>query len=168
LIPPNLHTNTAKHFHAFGATMSTPKHSPRLILKAFYDAEVIYMSAPPEQRDFSGMAALLSPNINLMQTPHLPYGGVFTGPTGFQEWAKQMADLFDVVDVQDPEIFEKEGSSRIVVLSKVHFRVRKTGENIVFPFCQAVTVDLEAGQITEMKPFYWDVHTLNKAVGHGQ
>lgn len=148
--------------------MSTPKHTPRSILKAFYEAEVIYMSAPPEQRNFSGMAAVLSPNINLVQTPHLPYGGVFTGLAGFQEWSKQMADLFDVVDVRDPEIFEKEGSNQIVVLSTVHFRVRKTGEKMVFPLCQAVTVDLEAGQIIEMKPFYWDVHTLNKAVGHGQ
>ncbi|CRG86987.1 hypothetical protein PISL3812_04000 [Talaromyces islandicus] len=146
--------------------MSTPKHTPRSILNTFYAAEVIYMSAPPEQRDFSGMAAVLFPNIKLVQTPHLPYGGVFTGAAGFQQWAEQMSDLFDVVDVRDPEIFEKEGSNRIVVLSTVHFRVRKTGERMVFPLCQAITVDLEAGQITEMKPFYWDVHTLNKAVGY--
>lgn len=148
--------------------MSAPKHTPRSILKAFYDAELIYMSAPPEQRDFGVMASLLSPNVHLVQNPHLPYGGEFLGPAGFQDWAQQMAYLFDVVDVQDPEIFEMEGSNRIVVLSTVHFRVRKTGEKLEFPLCQVVTVDLEAGQITEMKPFYWDVHTLNKAVGYGR
>jgi len=126
------------------------------------------MSQSAEKRDFSGMARVLSPNIKLIQTPHLPYGGIFTGPAGFQDWAKQMADLFDIVDVQEPEIFEKEGSSQIVVLSTVTFRVRKTREALVFPFCQVVRVDLESGQITEMKPFYWDVHTLNKAVGYHQ
>ncbi|KAH8691650.1 hypothetical protein BGW36DRAFT_55575 [Talaromyces proteolyticus] len=145
--------------------MEGKKHTPRSILGAFYDAERVYMSAPVDKRDFSGISATLSPDVKLEQTPNLPYGGVYTGAAGFQQWSGKMAELFDAVDVKEPEIFEREGSNRIVVLSTVNFRVRKTGKMLVYPFCQVVSVDLEKGQITEMRPFYWNVHALNEALG---
>ncbi|KAF4964959.1 hypothetical protein FZEAL_10821 [Fusarium zealandicum] len=141
-------------------------HTARSILDSFYAAERVYMSAPPEERDFSGMAATLSEDVRLEQTSGLPYAGTFIGPQGMQDWAKQMADYFEDVDVQDPQIFEKEGSSRIVALSNLHLKVRKTGEELDFPFCQVVTVDLEAGVIARMQPFYWDVQELNRAIGY--
>ncbi|PWY73115.1 hypothetical protein BO94DRAFT_240254 [Aspergillus sclerotioniger CBS 115572] len=143
--------------------MSSP-HTARSILDAFYAAERIYMSAPPDQRDFSGVAATIAPSCRLEQTPALPYAGTYFGPEGMQSWGEQMADYFSVVDVQNPEIFERDGSNRIVVLSTIHLRVRKTGEDLYYPFCQAVTVDLQLGQITEMRPFYWDVAGVNEAL----
>ncbi|KAL4793118.1 hypothetical protein BDV19DRAFT_400168 [Aspergillus venezuelensis] len=146
--------------------MATPKYTARAVLDAFYDAERIYMSAAPEDRDFSGMAATMAPDVRLEQTPALPYGGVYIGPKGFQDWSTQMADHFDIVDVQNPEIFERPGSDKITVLSTVHLRVRKTGEDLNLPFCQVVTVDLEKGVMLEMKPFYWDVAAVNKALGY--
>ncbi|CAK7243231.1 MAG: hypothetical protein STHCBS139747_004743 [Sporothrix thermara] len=146
--------------------MSAAKHTPRSILESFYAAERVYMAAPPEQRDFAPMAATLSPDLLLEQTPALPYGGTFHGPEGMQAWARQMADLFDTVDVQGPEFFEREGSESIVILGKLHLRVRKTGEVLDSPFAQVVTVDLEAGVIKSIRPLYWDVHGLNKAVGY--
>ena len=124
------------------------------------------MSHPPEKRDFTKIGALVSPEFRLEQTSALPYAGVFVGLEGFQDWAQRMADYFDVVDVQDPELFEREGSNRIVVLGNLHLKVRKTGEELNFPFCQAVTVDLENGQMVNMKPFYWDVAELNRAIGY--
>ncbi|KAL5340164.1 hypothetical protein BJX70DRAFT_361708 [Aspergillus crustosus] len=142
-----------------------PKHTARGILDAFYEAETQYMSAPPDARDFSVIAATLSPTIQLEQTSALPYAGVYIGPTGFQDWTTRMADYFDVVDVRDREIFERAGSDRIVVLSTVHLRVRATGQELDFPFCQAMRVDLENGVIQEMRPFYWDVAAVNQAVG---
>ncbi|KAJ0420235.1 hypothetical protein BJY00DRAFT_313171 [Aspergillus carlsbadensis] len=145
--------------------MATPKHTPRSILETFYAAERIYMSAPPSTRDFSPLAATVSPTFHLEQTSALPYAGTYTGPEGFQDWATRMADYFDTVDVQDPEIFEREGSNKVVVLSNVLFRVRATGEELVFPFAQAITVDLEMGVMTEIRPFYWDVAAVNRALG---
>ncbi|KAL3474411.1 hypothetical protein BJX99DRAFT_231591 [Aspergillus californicus] len=142
-----------------------PKYTARGVLDAFYEAERQYMSAPPDTRDFSGIAATLSPNIRLEQTSALPYAGVYIGPTGFQDWSSRMADYFDVVDVQNPEVFERAGSDRIVVLSTVHLRVRSSGQELEFPFCQVMTVDLENGVIDEMRPFYWDVAAVNAAVG---
>ncbi|KAJ6172026.1 hypothetical protein N7470_001093 [Penicillium chermesinum] len=137
-----------------------PKFTARQILDAFYSAERVYM-----KRDFAGIAATLAPDFRMEQTSALPYAGVYHGPQGMHDWAVRMADYFSVVDVRNPEIFELAGSSRIVVVSNVHFKVRKTGEELEYPFVQVITVDLEQGLITEMRPFYWDVAALNKALG---
>ncbi|KAK4919620.1 hypothetical protein LTR66_016781, partial [Elasticomyces elasticus] len=101
---------------------SNTKSTPRQILDSFYEAERIYMSSPPDQRDFTGIAATLAPDFRMEQTSALPYAGVYTGPNGMQDWARRMADYFEVVDVRNPEIFESPGSDRIVVLSTVHFK----------------------------------------------
>ncbi|CAF3517172.1 hypothetical protein SNK03_007299 [Fusarium graminearum] len=146
--------------------MSSAKHTARSILDAFYDAERVYMASSPEERDFSGMAATLSKEVKLKQTSGLPYAGEYVGPEGFQKWAEDMANYFDKVDVQNPEIFEREGSNRIISLGYLHLRVRKTGEELKWPLCQVMTVDLEAGVIKSIMPFYWDVYALNKAIEH--
>lgn len=142
-----------------------PKHTPLSILQSFYDAERIYMSAPESERDFAGMAKTISPDMKLYQTPALPYGGTYIGPDGFLEWARQMASYFSVIDVQDPEVFEKEGSDKIVVVSSVRFVPRKTGEELRHPLAQIVRVDLEKGVMTEMRLMYWDVAGVNQALG---
>jgi hypothetical protein len=132
------------------------------ILQRFYDAERIYMSASPSTADSSILAATLSPNVKLIQSPDLPYGGTFEGVEGFLDWAKQMSELFSGVDVQDPEILE--GDNKAVVLSTVHFTVRRTGEVLIRPLVQIVKVDREKGLIKEMMPVYWDVEGLKKAL----
>ncbi|KAJ4124271.1 hypothetical protein NW768_009630 [Fusarium equiseti] len=146
--------------------MSSTKHTARSILESFYDAERVYMASSPEERDFSGMAATLSPEVKLKQSSGLPYPGEYVGAAGFQNWAQEMASYFDKVDVQNPEIFEREGSNRIITLSYLILRVRKTGEELKYPLCQVMTVDLEAGVIKSIMPFYWDVYALNKAIGY--
>jgi len=123
------------------------------------------MSAPPAERDFAWMASTLSPDIKLSQTPALPYGGEYRGHAGFQDWSRRMAEYFEVVDVQDSEIFEREGSGTVVVLGRVHLKVRRTGQELEFPLVQTVTVDTEKGLITEIRPIYWDVHAVNTALG---
>jgi hypothetical protein len=42
------------------------------------------MASSPEERDFSGMAATLSPEVKLRQSSGLPYPGDYIGPEGFQ------------------------------------------------------------------------------------
>ena len=79
-----------------------------------------------------------------------------------------MADYLCEVDVRDAEFFESEynGSNKIMALSTVHFKIRKTGKQYVFPTAQAITVDLDRGVIKEIRPFYWDVKIFNEAVGY--
>ena len=145
--------------------MAASKKTAAAILKAFYDAETRYMAAPEDQRDISEMSTVLSPELKIIQTPALPYPGTFHGLRGLQEWSSKMAGYFDVLDVQHPEIFEREGSDSVIAVSNLHLRVRETGQVLDYPLCQVIKVDLEKGQILEMKPFYWDVHGLNEAVG---
>lgn len=145
--------------------MARKMYTAREVLDAFYKAERQYMAAPPDKRDFQTIAVTLAPDVRMEQTSALPYAGTYIGQEGMQEWTSKMADYFEIVDVQNPEIFESEGSNRIVVLSQVHFRVRKTGHEMSFPFCQAMTVDLERGVIQELRPFYWDVQAVNRALG---
>lgn len=145
---------------------SDKAHTPRSILDAFYQAERDYMSADPKERDFSTMAALLAPDVRLHQTTALPYAGTYVGIEGFQDVARQMADYLSEVDVRNVEIFQSEhkDSNRIMSLSMVHLKIRKTGQEFDFPTTQAITVDLEKGVIKEIRPFYWDVKTFNEAI----
>ncbi|KXT12138.1 hypothetical protein AC579_10394 [Pseudocercospora musae] len=107
--------------------MPGKKSTPAEILQQFYDAETIYMAASPENRDFtSGMGKTLSPYLKLYQSPDLPYGGVFEGHAGFQEWSQTMASYFDKLEVMDPHVFEQAGSHSVIVASTLKLRVRKT------------------------------------------
>ena len=137
-------------------------------MNAFYDAELVYMALPPDKADFSIIANTLTEDVNLTQTSGLPYSGIFSGRAGFQDWAKQMNKWFSTVDVHDRGIFlpQDPASNEIIVKSKVRFVARTTGEEWIDPLLQVVTVDLEKGQISSMKPFYWDVTALNQRIGY--
>ena len=136
------------------------------ILKRFYDAETVYMSQKPEQRDFaSTWGQTISPDVQLHQSPDLPYGGVYHGHDGFLKWSEQMSSYFSSLDVVEPKVFEREGADEVVVLSTFKLKVRSNGEDWIAPLAQAVKVDREKGWITEMRPFYWNVKGLNEIVG---
>ncbi len=132
------------------------------ILDRFYAAERIYMSAPLEQRDISGMAACLTPDFKGVQSPDLPWGGVWEGLDGFLEWGKMMSEYFDVLDVQNPRVFEQGGADEVVVLLNLHLRVRKTQEELDHPMVQVAKVDFEKGLIRSFQPFMWNVAGLNE------
>ena len=146
-------------------TSLTTRYPARSVLDKSYEAERKYMSTPENQRDFQPIADILAPNYKLEQTSALPYAGTYLGSKGMQEWMRQMASYFDVVDVQRPEFFENDGDC-VVVVSNLHLRVRHSGVEADFPLCQVVTVDLDNGQLVRMQPFYWDVHRLNQLVGY--
>jgi uncharacterized protein len=145
------------------ADSTKPKHTPLSILNAFYNAERVYMSSPPETRDFSGMAATISPNMTLYQTPNLPYSGTYHGVAGFKEHFDKMGQYYNEVDVQDVEVFE--GKDGVVVYCDVRFVIKKTGKEERQRLCQVVKVDLEGGVMKEMRVFYWDVKGLVELFG---
>lgn len=144
---------------------SSHQHTPRSVLDAFYKAETEYTYASPDERDFETIAIVLSPNFVMEQSSGLPYAGTYHGRPGMKAWMDKMAGYFDRMEVRDPEIFERHGSNRIVILSNVTYRIRASEREISFPFAQAMTVDLLEGQIREIRPFYWDVYALNRALG---
>ena len=63
------------------------------ILNRFYEAERIYMSTPPEEADFSGMAATLARDMKLYQSPDLPYGGLYEGHDGRQKHPQKFSKI---------------------------------------------------------------------------
>ena len=140
-----------------------PKHTGKEILNRFYDAERVYMSSPPEQRDASAMRATLAPDIKLYQSPDLPYPGVYTGIDEFMKWGREMSTYFDKVEVHTTNVLED--GDIVVILGQLTLRARATGEEWTNPFCQVDKVDREKGLITEIRPYYWDVARLNRAVG---
>ena len=129
--------------------------SPKQVLEAFYKAERQFMEAGGTKggASFAEMAATLDLAVVLHQSPDLPYGGEYVGHSGYQSWADAMSAIFDKVDAQNPEFFEKEDA--IVIACTLLTRTRATGEEIKLPMLQLVRV--KNGKITEFRPFYWNV-----------
>lgn len=129
--------------------------SPREVLEDFYAAERIYMAAGgvPAGASFDGIGATLHPDVQLHQSPDLPWGGEWHGYEGFKGWSVEMSRHFDVVDVQDAQFLTT--GNQVVVLCTLTTRSRATGETLSAPMVQVVTVVDD--RITEFRPFYWNV-----------
>lgn len=134
------------------------------IMQHFYNAERILMSSPPDKPDFSEIQKVLSPNFIGHQSPALAYGGTYEGHEGFRRWAGLMGGYFSKIDAQP--INTLENGDDIVILTTVHFTVRKTGEDASTLMAQHVKVDREEGVIVEFRPYYWDVAQINALLGH--
>ncbi|KAH7363324.1 hypothetical protein B0T11DRAFT_282424 [Plectosphaerella cucumerina] len=147
------------------AASTAPKYTPRQILDKFYEAERIYTLASAEERTFEPIAAVLADDFYMEQSSALPWAGEYHGPQQFEAWLKQASEWVGI-DVKDVEIFENNESNRIVVLSKIYHTCHKTGEKIDLPLSQTFIVDREKGVIKEIRPFYWDIKKLNKAMGY--
>lgn len=129
--------------------------TPIEVLEDFYAAERIYMAAGgvPAGASFDGIGATLHPDVQLHQSPDLPWGGEWRGYEGFKGWSVEMSRHFDVVDVQDAQFLT--AGDQVVVLCTLTTRSRTTGESLSAPMAQVVTV--VDGRITEFRPFYWNV-----------
>lgn len=108
---------------------------------------------------FDAMAATLAPDVVLHQSPDLPFGGEYVGHERYQVWADAMSAIFDQVDAQDPEFFEK--GDTVVIVCTLVTRIRTSGEEMNLPMVQVVTV--KGDKITEFRPFYWNVPAYTAA-----
>ncbi len=137
------------------------------ILKRFYDAESVYMAAPSGERDFAGgMGKVLSPKVEIHQSPDLPYSqSLYEGHEGFIKWSEEMAGFFDKLEVTDPQVFEREGADEVVVSSVLKLRTRNGGKEWEAPLLQTIGVDREKGWLLFIRPFYWNVGGLKEVVG---
>ncbi|KPI37696.1 uncharacterized protein AB675_209 [Cyphellophora attinorum] len=144
------------------------KHTPLSVLHKFYDAERVYTSAPAGSNpDFTPVGNMLSSDFYMEQSSELPWAGTYHGPESFKSFFDQASE-WCTIDVRDPEILEKEGSDKIVVLSTIYYFCRKTGETPSFPLSQTFVIDTERGLIREIRSFYWDIKKLNVAMGYAK
>ena len=130
--------------------------SPKQVLERFYAAERLIMQG---KATFEVMAATLADDVRLYQSPDLPFGGEYVGPSEYRTWAEKMAAIFDQVDVQDARFFE-DGNTVVVVCTLVT-RGRYSQQEMRYPMVQVVTV--REDRIIEFRPFYWNVPAYSEA-----
>ena len=128
--------------------------SPKHVILRFYEAEARYMqNTESGAASFEEMRKTLSPAVTLHQSPDLPFGGDYAGHDGYENWAKKMSAMFDRLEVQDQEFFEKD--DKVVVTCRLVTRSRVNGSMQDYPMVQVVTV--RDGKIIDFRPFYWNV-----------
>lgn len=138
-------------------------YTPKQVLLKFYEEEGKYTKAPPESRDFSAVAACFADDYYMEQSSALPWAGTYHGPDGMKSFLDK-ASQHVTIDVQQAEIFESEGSDKVMVYCQVNFVALKSGKADTFPMAQMVRIDRERGLIKEIRAFYWDIRKLNEQI----
>ncbi|WP_112228707.1 nuclear transport factor 2 family protein [Lentzea atacamensis] len=122
-----------------------------------YAAEAEYLAAGgPGSASFAPLAPFFAPDVVLYQADSLPYGGVWRGHEGLEQFFRAMSRTWDTFDMEDQKVLAT--TSPLVVLTQVRARARTTGRELHFPILQAITV--EDGHITEVRPFYFDTAAI--------
>ena len=109
---------------------------------------------------FADLAATLDPEVVLHQSPDLPWGGEFHGHAGYEDWARQMSQAFDRLDVKDTRFFYD--GDTVVINCRLVTRSRASGETLDLPMTQVVRV--RGHRIVEFRPFYWNVPAYRETV----
>nr|WP_232327831.1 nuclear transport factor 2 family protein [Kibdelosporangium sp. MJ126-NF4]CEL13724.1 hypothetical protein [Kibdelosporangium sp. MJ126-NF4] len=133
---------------------------PLSVLTGMYAAEADYLAAGgPGRASFATLAPYFSPHVVLHQAANLPYGGTWRGHDGMEQFFHTMAETWQAFDMLDQTFLTT--TTPLVVLTHVHAQARTTGLHLHFPILQTITV--HNGQITEVRPFYWDTAAIREA-----
>ncbi len=125
-----------------------------------YAAEAEYLAAGgPGSASFTPLAPFFAPDVVLYQAAALPYGGVWRGHDGMEQFFLAMSRAWDAFEMVDQTFLAD--TSPLVVLTHVRARARATGRGLSFPILQTITV--ADGRITEVRPFYWDTAAIADA-----
>ncbi|WP_166355337.1 nuclear transport factor 2 family protein [Phytoactinopolyspora limicola] len=127
-----------------------------------YEAGATFLAAGgPGKADFGLLAPHFTTDVVLYQADALPYGGVWRGHAGIEGNMLAMAETWEQFDFTDQRFLVT--GETTVVLTQVRTRARATGRELTFPILQTITLD--HGQITEVRPFYWDTNAIADACG---
>lgn len=130
------------------------------VLTGMYAAEAEYLAAGgPGEASFDLLAPFFASNVELHQADALPYGGTWRGHGGLTQFFLTMGQVWETFDMTEQEFLAT--GETAVVLTQIRARARATGRELSFPILQTITV--EAGQITEVRPFYWDTQAIADA-----
>lgn len=129
-----------------------------------YRAEAEYFAAGgPGTASFTTLAPFFAPDVVLWQADSLPYGGVWRGHDGLEQFFLAMSATWDRFELGE-QVFLSDADS-VVVLTQVNARSRENGRELCFPILQMITV--ADGLITEVRPFYWDTAAIADACSAG-
>jgi ketosteroid isomerase-like protein len=130
------------------------------VLTGMYAAEAEYLAAGgPGEASFDVLAPFFAPDVELHQADALPYGGIWRGHNGMTQFFLAMGETWETFDMVQQDFLAT--GENAVVLTQVRARVRATGRELRFPILQMITV--RDGQITEVRPFYWDTRAIADA-----
>ena len=115
--------------------------------------------ASGENASFDDIAATLSADVELHQSPDLPFGGEYVGHRQYEQWAVAMSAIFDKLEVAEQEWFENGDKVVVICRFKTHSRINGSSQEL--PMGQIVTV--KDGLITDFRPFYWNVPAYTAA-----
>lgn len=120
------------------------------VVQGMYAAEARYFDTG--STDFGPLAPFFAPDVVLHQAALLPYGGTWSGHEGIEAFFAAMSHTWASFTMLKQEFLAER--SPLVVLTQVRARARATSRELEFPILQTITV--EAGRISEVRPFYWD------------
>ncbi|WP_460697590.1 nuclear transport factor 2 family protein [Nocardia thraciensis] len=127
------------------------------VLEGMYRAEAEYLAAGgPGSASFATLAPYFAPDVTLYQAAALPYGGIWRGHAGMEQFFRAMSGVWERFDMVEQTFLSK--ASPLVVLTHVRARARATGRELAFPILQ--TVEITDGRISEVRPFYWDTAAI--------
>ncbi|WP_280386715.1 nuclear transport factor 2 family protein [Nocardia wallacei] len=124
------------------------------VLEGMYRAEAEYLAAG--RPGFATLAPYFAPDVVLHQAAALPYGGIWRGHAGMEQFFRAMSGVWERFDMVEQSFLSE--VSPLVVLTRVRARARATGRELEFPILQ--TIEIIDGQITEVRPFYWDTAAI--------
>ncbi|MEU5688644.1 ketosteroid isomerase [Streptomyces venezuelae] len=134
------------------------------VLTAMYAAEEKYLAAGgPGRASFDLLAPYFSPDVVLHQAEGLPYRGVWRGHDGMARFFLAMSETWEAFTITRQEFLATGPTA--VVRSDIRARARARARALAFPLLQ--TIEVRAGRITEVRPFYWDTAEIAEACrGH--
>ncbi|MFJ1460196.1 nuclear transport factor 2 family protein [Nocardia sp. N2S4-5] len=141
--------------------MTTSRARPDVdVLEGMYRAEAEYLAAGgPGRASFATLAPFFAPDVVLYQAEGLPYGGIWRGHDGMEQFFRAMSGVWERFEMVEQTYLS--GVSPLVVRTWVSARARATGRDLKFPILQTITV--ADGRIAEVRPFYWDTAAIADA-----
>jgi ketosteroid isomerase-like protein len=125
-----------------------------------YAAEQDYLAAGgPGVAEFAVLAPYFAPDVVLRQADSLPYGGIWRGHDGMEEFFRAMSRTWSAFDMVEQRFLTTGEQS--VVLTEVRACARATGRRLDFPILQLIRI--ANGRIAEVRPFYWDAAAIAAA-----
>lgn len=110
------------------------------------------------QRDFAAVFALFDPEIEIVQTMELPWGGHYRGPDGARSFFTKLAAE---VDAQPAPDYYVSAGNDVVAVGRLRGAARKSGKPIDLPIVHVWTT--EGDRITKFAAFI-DTPAMLKAL----
>ncbi|WP_432944146.1 nuclear transport factor 2 family protein [Kribbella sp. CA-253562] len=132
------------------------------VLDRFCQAEAEYVAGGGRGRgDFGPVAAVLHPEVCLWTQPGLPYGGVWRGREGIENFLAEFSATWSELDILSTS--KVADGEQVAVHLQVRFTARITGRALETSIVQLNRA--RDGLVTEFRTYYWDPAAIAAVTG---